>query len=228
MIFRWRALLVTLVALAAGGAVAALSASGSTGSRPSLRSAPRAHSVTGIAPSLRRHFALFRSKARHRARSAASSSTQPAPAVLNWFQSQYGLDLSQAQTVQLTPSFAVTVYPGSSGACMNWRNADGISGTWVCDLSADADAGELKGDVATTPHGADHEVFGLVPNGDATVVVEDASGTDQTVPVRNNMFIADVGSSGHWTLKVGAAGAGVQGAAAGGVQSWYGMITPGG
>jgi hypothetical protein len=103
---------------------------------------------------------------------------------------------------------------------MNWQNADGVTGTWTCDLTAEVDMGALIGDVALTPHGADHQVFGLVPDGDANVVVQDASGTDQTVPVSGNMFVANVGASGHWTLRVGSSG--------GAVNSWYGMIRPGG
>jgi hypothetical protein len=222
--------MLTLLALTVGAVFVALPASGSR--RPNGHSAAEdAHShgrapialadwraaqvgAGRIAPSLRRHFALFRTTARRLARSAVDHRTPPI------LVARFGLDPARAETVQLTPSFAVTLYPGGGGACMNWPNADGISGAWRCDLTANVDAGSLIGDVALTPHGANHEVFGLVPDGESTVVVQDAAGTSQTVPVRGNMFVTDVGSTGHWTLTAGSA--------KGGVQTWHGIIRPGG
>jgi len=115
-----------------------------------------------------------------------------------------GLEPADIQSVTIpaagaNPAFAVYVVPGSNGACLislpPGRVVTGTNGVQTTLPTAplavcgtDATMGETGLYHVTQMPNGESVVYGMVPNGNTSVSVQDASGTTQTAPVTNNVF----------------------------------------
>lgn len=159
-----------------------------------------AHS--GVSRSLVAHFAVFRHSGKFRARVAAAS-TDPSMnrALSNLAEapeaSQYGLDVSDAETVSVSSAFSVTVVPGSDGVCVLASQpgtvyAAGLhnhhrGAVTTCGTVAHADAVGIQ--MTLGGAGADF-AWGMVPDGNETVGMTTASGSTFHPQVVDNIYAA--------------------------------------
>jgi len=99
---------------------------------------------------------------------------------------QYGLNTGLAREVTYQ-SHHVWLVPGSAGLCLH----DYETGTGVCGPIKDAIAGTVITDVGGDEHGiaGGGTVYGIAANGNSQVVVHDANGSTEDVPVENNVYI---------------------------------------
>lgn len=96
---------------------------------------------------------------------------------------QFGLNPSLARRVRYGDAH-LWVEPGSAGVCV--IDYEPGAGGGSCGSVADA----LEGSIAIGIGASDQAVvYGLVPNGNSQIVVHDADGTTEEVPVENNVYI---------------------------------------
>jgi hypothetical protein len=149
-----------------------------------------------VAPSLSHRFAVF--AGRHRATKAdlpvgtAGPIALP-PAVANSFNDpsqagiHYGPDAAGAVYESPSGSFHFWVVPGSSGACLMWETVKvWPSAHASCGPLAAVDHGRLLQTSRDTGHTL--VVFGLAPNGSASVELTSADGSRVTAPVVNYAY----------------------------------------
>lgn len=96
---------------------------------------------------------------------------------------QFGLNSSLARRVSYGDAH-LWVEPGSAGICLMDYEAEANGGS--CGSIAEA----LEGSIAVGVGASDEAVvYGLVPNGNSQIVVHDANGSTEDVPVENNVYI---------------------------------------
>jgi hypothetical protein len=116
---------------------------------------------------------------------------------------KFGLLPSSTVYVATTPSYRVWLTPGTRGTCIVAREPDGGAGG-SCTSTADTLRGGLRGEVVAA-HGRVVEIFGVAPDGDATVTVTYRDGTTKTIPVLHNVYaIPDANKATAVTLRTAA------------------------
>ena len=100
---------------------------------------------------------------------------------------QFGGDAALAREVTYGQSQHVWVVPGSNGICIH----DFETGEGGCAPIADSVAGTLTIDVGGDENGiaGGGTIYGLAPNGNPMIVVHDADGSTEDVPVQHNVYI---------------------------------------
>lgn len=174
---RLLAVLVGVTALAAvvGGGVA-------VGTNMSARPEPPPAPKTATVPSqLSAHFTALETGAG--IASAGSETQSHLESSAEGLSAQFGLNPSLARRVSYGDAH-LWVEPGSAGMCLMDYEAGASGGS--CGSVAEA----LEGSIAVGIGARDKAVvYGLVPNGNSQVVVHDADGTTEDVPVENNVYI---------------------------------------
>jgi hypothetical protein len=169
--------MAALVAVVGGGVALGTSMS----AQPEPPPAPK----TATVPSqLSAHFAaLDTSTAGSAGIASASSETQShLESSAKGLDEQFGLNPSLARRVSYGDAH-LWVEPGSAGMCVtDYEGAGGGS----CGSIAEALEGSIAVGVGNT---GSVVVYGLVPNGNSQIVVHDADGTTEDVPVENNVYI---------------------------------------
>jgi hypothetical protein len=99
---------------------------------------------------------------------------------------QFGLSVGLARDVTYQ-SHHVWLVPGSAGLCLR----DFETGSGVCGPIKDAIAGTITLDVGGNENGikGGGTIYGIAPNGNSQVVVHDANGSTEDVPVEHNVYI---------------------------------------
>jgi hypothetical protein len=103
---------------------------------------------------------------------------------------QFGLNASLAKRVTYSQSHHVWLVPGSAGICIqDYEGGEAAGGT--CGPTADAVAGTVALDVGGDENGVQGggTIYGLAPNGNRMIVVHDANGSTERVPVEHNVYI---------------------------------------
>ncbi len=201
-----------VAALAVGGVLVVSNAASQQPTRKQLSHSQLLHvspvqsPMPKVAAVFARHFAIFR-----RARSAAASVLPRGfVAVATNSGSHIGalrLNLAQAQYVSVSSSLSLWIIPGASGACIvspstnpprhlsngSTAPADTSYGANCARLSA-VDSGGFTG--STDVDSSDQVLFGLVPNGFSAVILTNANGSKQSVPVVDNVWASgDTGAT---------------------------------
>jgi hypothetical protein len=107
---------------------------------------------------------------------------------------EYGLNPSLTQEVAVNPSLHVWLVPGSEGVCviqpLQMETGQPVLGAYAtgCGSVATASAGGFWG--VAGDQGGEQTLVGLAPDGNSTVSVMDAEGSDQRVPVVDNVYVA--------------------------------------
>ncbi len=94
---------------------------------------------------------------------------------------QFGLNPSLAREVTYGDSH-VWIIPGGAGICVEDEKGGGGCGSIAQALEGSVAVGVGSGEGGVT-------VYGLVPNGNSQVVVHDADGGSEDVPVEHNVYI---------------------------------------
>lgn len=165
----------------------------------------------GVAPILRRHFALFTdtpavnwSAEPHALRSLIEDSSFGGGAgsrsVLGEVQMEngvnYGLDLAQVRELRLGRNDSLWLIPGTEGYCEDLVLLDAVPGGGNLSESGCSPIQELlhngyiqavSGDGASYPY----SIGGFVPDGNDTIAVRLDSGATRVVQVRHNTFVAN-------------------------------------
>lgn len=205
------------VAAVSASGLAIASGSGADGHAPHVRShgdrtPSRAARRVGIAPAsrsrsqLRAHFALFRRLDTRRSRGVHSAAPPEVQQTLDRLESlskdrpllaRMQLDFGQTQQVQ-TGAGRLWVIPGAGGACIVTLTVPGtngpLDGQSISYLNCNAADGiTQRGLVAigSQPDGTDL-IYGLVPDGNASVGLTTPTGAQSNVPVANNAIMATV------------------------------------
>lgn len=99
---------------------------------------------------------------------------------------QFGVNASLAREVTYGQSH-LWIVPGSVGICLQ----DLEAGAGVCGPISHAIAGKTATDVGGDEHGivGGGTIYGLAPNGNSKIVVHDANGNTEDVPVEHNVYI---------------------------------------
>ncbi len=204
--FRTRTTTVLIAAAcfttAAGATVAV--ASSESNSQRSL--GPAAYAHHRVSPALLRHFALLRRTGIHQGRSVQGRATSVAPAsmppaVQNMLDNMTSnnqellLNVAETQQVSVGPSATAWVVPGSAGACI-------MTTTTVAPQLASHGAHALVATCNSTSRILAHgllaqvdqpdgttKLYGLVPDGNATVTVTDPAGATATAPTVSNVLL---------------------------------------
>jgi hypothetical protein len=100
---------------------------------------------------------------------------------------QFGLNASLAREVRYGQSHHLWLVPGSTGVCIQ----DYESGSGVCGPISHAIIGDITTDVGGNENGVTGggTIYGLAPNGNRVIVVHDANGSTESVPVEHNVYI---------------------------------------
>jgi len=147
------------------------------------------------------HFAVLRRRAH-----VATAPGMPAGSLPPSAAAEFGLQLAAATYVSPTNDFGFWLVPGSKGACMAWPEAQSLGGStsgFVCSqgLGGVDDGGMRVEDWAI--RGSDGPaLFGLVPDGNASVSLTYADGVTRHIPVVNNAYFVPVAGAGPRTLSV--------------------------
>jgi hypothetical protein len=166
--------MTALVAVVGGGVALGTSMS----PQPEPPPAPKAATVSS---QLSAHFAALDTGA---GIASASSETQShLEGSAKGLDEQFGLNPSLARRVTYGDAH-LWVEPGSAGLCLMDYEAEAKGGS--CGSVAEALEGSIAVGVGST---GDAVVYGLVPNGNSQVVVHDADGTTEDVPVESNVYI---------------------------------------
>lgn len=191
----------TAAVLVVGGAATAIASDSHS------NSLVRAHNVSHeralerlarnhLSPRLLAEFRVFGQHARVTARAATLDTSLVQSAPLGPGQA-FGLNPTSAFTISLPSGQLAAVYPGASGACVQGPVIDGtVDGH--CMPVAGVEMGGLRGTVLTAD--GSEVLFGVVPNGQATVTVTGATGVPATIPVTDNTYVVNIGASGAYTL----------------------------
>jgi hypothetical protein len=174
------ALVAALACATAFGYSAAGAAAGATGEG------------RAISPALRRHFSVFRHG--RLAHAATATALQSDDAIQSLIDSFISTDSgappvsggSEANVVKVDTSTALGslwLVPGSDGACLATQLGDRAVGT--CNTSDKVTASGIEGWLPSANGG--HVLFGLVPDGNASVHVTTSSGV-VSAKVTNNTF----------------------------------------
>jgi hypothetical protein len=187
-----RLALAIVAGIIVGGGISYASSTSSSHSTPSRHAS--------VAPSLRRHFAVFaKTRSRvHRGGHAAhaASVTQPLPTKVaasfnDPTQAALNYEPNAAEAAYETPnpasSFGFWVVPGHSGACIVWK-------TTAWPPSTRANCSPLSGieNTGMSAHISDEGpelLFGFLPNGARSVTVTNADGSTTSSPVVNNAYL---------------------------------------
>lgn len=177
--------LVTLAAAVTGGI--ALATSNTSTPLP-------APTATVVPPVLLEHFAVLNESgaggtgvASIGSASVSSATVTALTETTEGLNVQFGLNPSLAREAPYNTSQHVWVIPGSKGICLH----DFETGQGSCGPISDAIAGTAQLDVGGGEHGVTGggTIYGLVPNGNSMVVVHDANGSTEDVPVQHNVYI---------------------------------------
>lgn len=167
------------------------------------------HRAPAIAAVLRRHFAVFRSKAHaskvarlgaHKIALAAKQQALPRSVAQKLSAtSGYQVDPSEAGAIPGPNNSTLWIVPGQTGTCLELRQptAEDPSGASLADACDGiqtpygADSGRFFM-ITGVPDSASVTVSGLVPDGNATVQIDTASGQQIAVPVVDNVYSVNV------------------------------------
>lgn len=179
------ALLLGVMALAAvvsGGVALATTLS----SQPEPTPAPAAAAVP---PELAAHFAALGGSVAGGVADISSATTETKDRLSHDTEgigAQFGLNVALAREVTYDQSH-VWLIPGSAGICLH----DVETGTGVCGPIEHALAGKTATDVGGDENGVTGggTIYGIAPNGNPDIVVHDANGSTENVPVEHNVYI---------------------------------------
>lgn len=110
------------------------------------------------------------------------------------FTQDFGANLGLARAVAGLPAGAAWVVPGNGSVCLiadaSYGSTAAPDGGAMCSADATAAGGYLE---FTTGHmGTDSSVAGLVPNGVDAVQIQLADGSQQSVAVHDNVYLASL------------------------------------
>jgi hypothetical protein len=178
--------LVTLAAVAGGGVALATTLS----AQPEPPPAPKAATLP---PELSAHFAALSEGVGRGVANIESANTETRTLLDRGTQgigAQFGLNASLAKEVTYGQSHHVWLVPGSAGICIqDYEGGEAAGGT--CGPIADAVAGTVALDVGGNENGVTGggTIYGLAPDGNRMIVVHDANGSSERVPVQHNVYI---------------------------------------
>lgn len=171
--------MAALVAVVGGGVALGTNMS----AQPEPPPAPKAATLSS---QLSAHFAVLNAGAGADSTGIASASSETQNHLegsAKGLDEQFGLNPSLARRV-IYGDAHLWVEPGSAGLCLMDYEAEAKGGS--CGSVAEALEGSIAVGVGSTGSAV---VYGLVPNGNSQVVVHDADGTTEDVPVENNVYI---------------------------------------
>jgi len=147
---------------------------------------------TRIGRRLKAHFALFRGARRVQ---AADTPSLPAGALTSDLVSAFQLDVSQTAFVQADSVQQLWIVPGGSGACVITQTSyttGSLAGRRSAGEGCDTTDGILQYGLVGFRTRADGMTFvhGIVPDGNDSVSVTFADGSQQTVHVTSNVVAA--------------------------------------
>lgn len=168
-----------LVAVVGGGVALGTSMSAQPEPSPAQKAAT-------VSSQLAAHFAALDTGAGANSAGIASASSETQSHLegsAKGLNEQFGLNPSLARRVTYGDTH-LWVEPGSAGLCLMDYEGEAKAGS--CGSVAEALEGSIAVGVGSTGSAV---VYGLVPNGNSQVVVHDADGTFEDVPVENNVYI---------------------------------------